>query len=156
MTYTTTPSPATHLPMRRRRLLATALIIAAGTAVGVGATGLTSDGGRHGDPTVGDAKDHPNYGPVDTATNATGDTKDHPNYGPVDTWTGDTKDHPNYGPVDTWTGDTKDHPNYGPAGPASHFPFVDDDSLRPLTLVTAQATGVAANVTSPGPGPGRS
>ena len=98
MNYTTTPSPATHLPMRRRRLLATALIIAAGTAVGVGATGLTSDGGRRGDPPVGDAKDHPNYGPVDTWT---GDTKDHPNYGPVDTWTGDTKDHPNYGPVDS-------------------------------------------------------
>ena len=66
MTDTTTPSPATHLPMRRRRLLATALIIAAGTAVGVGATGLTSDGGSRGDPPVGDAKDHPNYGPRPT------------------------------------------------------------------------------------------
>ena len=116
---TTTPSPATHLPMWRRRLLATALIVAAGTAVGVGATGLTSDGGHRGDPPAGDAKDHPNYGPVDTATTTptttwTGDAKDHPNYGPVDTWTGDAKDHPNYGPVDTWTGDAKDHPNYGP------------------------------------------
>ena len=147
MTDTTTPSLATHVPMWRRRLLATALIIGAGTAVGAGATGLTSDGGRRGDPPAGDAKDHPNYGPVDTATTTptttwTGDTKDHPNYGPVDTldrrrqrppqlrprrhrhttWTGDTKDHPNYGPVDTWTGDTKDHPNYGPAAPASHPP----------------------------------
>ena len=82
---TTTPSLATHLPMWRRRLLATALIIAAGTALGVGATGLTSDGGRRGDPPAGDAKDHPNYGPVDTTTTWTGDAKDHPNYGPVDT-----------------------------------------------------------------------
>ena len=179
---TTTPSLATHPPLWRRRLLATALIIAAGTALGVSATALTSDGGRRGDPPAGDAKDHPNYGPVDTTTTWTGDAKDHPNYGPVDTtttwtgdakdhpnygpidttttWTGDAKDHPNYGPIDTtttWTGDAKDHPNYGPAAPASHFPVIDEYSLRPLTLVTAQATGVAdANVTSSGPGPGRS
>ena len=101
---TTTPSLATHPPLWRRRLLATALIIAAGTALGVSATALTSDGGRRGDPPAGDAKDHPNYGPVDTTTTWTGDAKDHPNYGPVDTtttWTGDAKDHPNYGPVDT-------------------------------------------------------
>ena len=91
------------MPLWRRRLLATALIVGAGTAVGVGATGLTSDGGHRGDPPAVDAKDHPNYGPVDTATTT-----------PTTTWTGDTKDHPNYGPVDTWTGDTKDHPNYGP------------------------------------------
>jgi hypothetical protein len=165
MTDTTTPSLATHVPMWRRRLLATALIIGAGMAVGVGTTALTSDGVRRGDLSAGDTKDHPNYGPIDTATTTTwtGDTKDHPNYGPIDTattttWTGDAKDHPNYGPVDTaaGTGDAKDHPNYGPAAPASLFPCIDEDSLRPLTLVTAQATGVVANVTSPGPGPGRS
>ena len=111
MTDTATPSLATQVAPWRRRLLATALIVGAGTAVGAGATGLTADGGHRGGPPAVDAKDHPNYGPVDTWT---GDTKDHPNYGPVDTWTGDTKDHPNYGPVDTWTGDAKDHPNYGP------------------------------------------
>ena len=136
MTYTTTPSPATRRPMRRRRFLATALIVAVGTAVGVGATGLTSDGGRRDDAPVGDTKDHPNYGPIDTVDAWTGDAKDHPNYGPIDTvdaWTGDTKDHPNYGPVDTaatWTGDTKDHPNYGPAAPASHFHSVDEEPPR--------------------------
>jgi hypothetical protein len=144
MTDTTTPSLATHVPMWRRRLLATALIIGAGMAVGVGTTALTSDGVRRGDLSAGDTKDHPNYGPIDTATTTT--------------WTGDAKDHPNYGPVDTaaGTGDAKDHPNYGPAAPARLFPCIDEDSLRPLTLVTAQATGVVANVTSPGPGPGRS
>ena len=47
--------------------------------------------------------------------------------------------------------DTKDRPNYGPAAPASYFPCIDEDSQRPPTLVTADATGVAANVTSPGP-----
>ena len=44
MQDTTTPSLATHVPPWRRRLLAT------GMAVGVGATGLTSDGGRRSDP----------------------------------------------------------------------------------------------------------
>ena len=156
---TTTPSLATHPPLWRRRLLATALIVGAGTALGVSATALTSDGGRRGDPPAGDAKDHPNYGPVDTTTTWTGDTKDHPNYGPVDTttWTGDTKDHPNYGPVDTTPGPaTQGPPQLRPRRTGESLPFVDQDSLRPLTLVTAQATGVAANVTSPGPGPGRS
>ena len=32
---------------------------------------------------VGDAKDHPNYGPVVGAGAAVGDAKDHPNFGPV-------------------------------------------------------------------------
>jgi hypothetical protein len=108
---TTTPSLATQVPPWRRRLLATALIVGTGMAAGASATGLTSDGGHRGVPPAIDAKDHPNYGPVDTATTT-----------PTTTWTGDTKDHPNYGPVDTWTGDAKDHPDYGPAAPASHPP----------------------------------
>ena len=97
MTHTATPTHPTHVPPWRRRLLATALIVGAGTAVGASQTGLTSDGGRGGDPLAIDAIDHPNHGPDgDTTTTTT-------------SWTGDAKDHPNYGPVDTATSDPGDH-----------------------------------------------
>jgi hypothetical protein len=119
MTDTTTPCPATQVPRWRRRLLATALIVGAGTAVGAGETGLTSDGGRRGVPPANVVNGQPNCEPVDTATTttstttSTGDAKDHPNYGPVDTGITTT-------PTTTWTGDAKDHPDYGPATPSKH------------------------------------
>ena len=61
-----------------------------------------------------------------------GDAKDHPQYGQIESpaFNGDAKDHPNYGGTKvyvpsivqqqpaTWPGDAKDHPNYGQSEPA--------------------------------------
>ena len=116
MTHTATPTHTTDVPPWRRRLLATALIVGAGTAVGAGATGLTSDGGRRGDPPAIDATDHPNHGPDDDTTTTTA------------SWTGDTKDHPNYGPVDA--ANTTTRPPPGLATPKT-TPTTDPSTPRP-------------------------
>ncbi len=128
---------ASPSPRRSRAILSWIAVGAAVMATGVLAVSvIDSDEQRqpnlqHG---VGDAKDHPGFGPgatpvrqVTNLTTGIGDTKDHPGFGPGSTpegnlsvGVGDAKDHAGFGTVAATplapnlqhgVGDAKDHGN---------------------------------------------